>query len=357
MTAPRVVHVASGREWRGGQRQVWLLARALERAGMATQVVVTGRGGELARRLHADGVPAITPEWTGAFDLRALAATVKAAAPGSILHAHDSHALTLAWIASLTRRLPLVATRRVDVPVGRAGFWRRADRVIAVSRAVGNALTAGGLPASRVTVVPDGINLEEVGSSAPHDLRPELGLPPGTPLAVTTGALVRGKDHATLVRAAAAARDRRPDLHWAIAGEGYLREELASLIVSLGLEGRVHLLGHVPEAARLVAAADLFVMSSRWEGLGTSVLDAMALGVPVVGTRVGGIPELLEGGAGLLVESGDPGGMADAVLALLDHPARRDRQVECAREVVRRYSDERMAEGVLQVYRSLTSAD
>jgi len=357
MTAPRVVHVASGREWRGGQRQVWLLARALARAGDVTQVVVTGRGGELARRLHIDGVPTMTPEWTGAFDLRALATAVKATAPGSILHAHDSHALTLAWIASLPRRLPVVATRRVDVPVGRAGFWRRADRVISVSAAVGRALVAGGIPPERISVVPSGINLPETTATVAYDPRPGLGIPAGAPLVIATGALVSVKDHATLVRAAAAARPRRPDLHWAVAGEGHRREALNTLIAELGLEGRVHLLGHVAEAIRLVAAADLFVMPSRWEGLGTSVLDAMALGVPVVGTRVGGIPELLEGGAGLLVESEDPVGMADAVLALLENPARRERQVEYAREVVRRYSDERMAEGVLQVYRSLTSAD
>ena len=353
---PRVVHVASGREWRGGQRQVWLLARALARHGSVEQAVLTGRGSELARRLDADGVPTLTPVWTGAFDLRAFLATLRASSRGTILHAHDSHALSMAGMASSLRGSRLVATRRVDVPFGRNGFWRRADRVIAVSTAVGEALSAGGIRPERISVVPSGIAIGETAAVVPHDPRPELGLAAGTPLVITTGALVAVKDHATMVRAAAAARSHLPDLHWAIAGEGYLRGTLESLIAELGVGDRVHLLGHVPEAARLVACADLFAMSSTWEGLGTSLLDAMVLGVPVVGTRVGGIPELLGEDAGRLVPPRDPEAMASAVVSLLGDPAGRAAYAARARTVVERYSDERMAEGVFRVYRSLTSA-
>lgn len=351
----RVVHVASGREWRGGQRQVWLLARALARTNAVTQVVVTGRGGELARRLAADRIPVVTPEWDGAFDPRALVATVRASARGSILHAHDGHALTLAGFASLVTGAHLIATRRVEFPLRRRGFWRRAERIIAISEAVRAVLLAAGFPPEQIVVVPSGIAIDEVARIARQDPRPKLGLLPSTPLAVATGALERPKDHATLVRAAALTLGSS-DLHWAIAGEGRLRADLERLIDQLGLRRRVHLLGEVPDAARLVAAADLFVMSSIEEGLGTAVLDAMALGVPVVGTRAGGIPEMLAGGAGSLVPAGDPRALADAVLALLNDPAAREAQVARAREAVRRYGDERMAAGVLQVYRSVTSA-
>lgn len=352
----RVVHVASGREWRGGQRQVWLLARALVKHKGISQVVVTGRGSELARRLAADHIPTETPQWNGALDVRAFAATLRVADRSSILHAHDSHALTLAGLASFVTGHSLVATRRVDVPLKRTGFWRRADRIIAVSAAVEKALIGRGMPQDRITVVHDGIPIDEVASLSPEDLRPRLGLAPGTPLAITMGALVGVKDHATLVRAASIAATRRPDLHWAIAGEGHLRPAVESLIRELGLQSRVHLLGHVPDGVRLVAASDLFVMSSIQEGLGTSVLDAMALGIPVVGTSVGGIPELLADGAGRLVPPRNPEALAAAVLGVLADPESRAAQVAKAREAVRQFSDERMAEGVLRVYRSLTSA-
>ena len=173
---------------------------------------------------------------------------------------------------------------------------------------------------------------------------------------MATGALVGHKGHATLIRAAAIAAAERPDVHWGIAGQGPLRGSLDALIRELGLGGRVHLLGEVPEAVRLVATADLFVMPSTMEGLGTSVLDAMALGVPVVATRAGGIPEVLAGGAGRLVDPGDPVALAAAMLEALGNRALRQALTDRAREAVRRYSDERMAEGVLRVYRSLTSA-
>jgi len=98
---PHVVHVASGREWRGGQRQVWLLARALAKRDDVTQVVVTGHDSELARRLTADKIPTATPRWNSAVDVRALLATLRATDRSTILHAHDSHALTFCWLVSL----------------------------------------------------------------------------------------------------------------------------------------------------------------------------------------------------------------------------------------------------------------
>jgi glycosyltransferase involved in cell wall biosynthesis len=353
---PHVVHVASGREWRGGQRQVWLLARALAKRDDVTQVVVTGHDSELARRLTADKIPTATPRWNSAVDVRALLATLRATDRSTILHAHDSHALTFCWLVSLVTGASLVATRRVDFPLRRAGLWRRADRVIAISEAVRRILVAGGVAAERIALVYDGVALDDLARTTPHDPRAALGLPPGTPLAITTGALVWHKDHPTLVRAARIASAVRPDLHWAIAGEGHLRGHLQALIAELGLEDRVHLLGEVPDAVRLVAAADLFVMSSAMEGLGTAVLDAMALGVPVVATRAGGIPEMLGGGAGRLVAPQDPAALAAAVLDLLADSVAGAAQAARAREAVRRYSDERMADGVVQVYRSLTSA-
>lgn len=352
----RVVHVASGREWRGGQRQVRLLARALARHPGLSQVVVTSRGSELARRLEEDGIPTLTPAWDSAFTFGALAATLRASDRSTILHAHDSHALAIAAFARGATAARLVATRRVDFPLRRTAFWRFSNAVIAVSTAVRDALIASGIPDARITVVADGIAVNDVAGTAPVDPRPSLGLPPGTPLVMATGALVGHKGHATMIRAARIAAHERPDLHWAVAGQGPLRATLESLVRELAIEDRVHLLGEVPEAVRLVAAADLFVMPSSMEGLGTSVLDAMALGVPVVGTRAGGIPEVLADGAGRLVEPSDPAALAAAVLEVLGSPELRQALVARAHEAVRRYSDEKMAEGVLRVYRSITSA-
>ncbi len=214
-------------------------------------------------------------------------------------------------------------------------------------------LVADGLDPARITTVPSGIDVESVRGVRPGAIRQELGLPGTGPLAVAVGALVGHKDHATLVRAAGLLRDRRPELHWAIAGEGPLRGALEAQIGALSLHHRVHLLGHLSEPLRLVASADVLVMSSREEGLGTSVLDAMALDVPIAATRGGGIPEMLHGGAGLLSPPGDSAALADSVDRLLGDTVLRESVRHQARTRVSQFTAAAMAEGVLAVYRSV----
>src|SRR5256714_6765281 len=198
-------------------------------------------------------------------------------------HSHVSNAQIPAyWMRRLTGRgrgsgAPvLVATRRVDFHVRPRSVWHRADRVIAISEAVRAVLVADGIAARDITVVASGIDPDEVRRAArtPLNVRARLGLSPGTPLAANVAALVDHKDQHTLIRAARAARAGRADLHWVIAAEGELRGSLEAEVARLGLGDRVHLLGHVAAADALIAEADVLVMSSKEEGLGTVVLHA-----------------------------------------------------------------------------------
>lgn len=351
----RVVHLASGREWRGGQNQVLLLARALAgRSDSVEQIVLTGRGTRLAEQLTLAGVPVRSVGWRAGLSPAALLGALREVARGpAILHAHDAHALTLAGITGALTATPYVVTRRVDFHLRRRGFWTRAARVIAISDAVRGILVSDGIKLERIVTVHSGIDVEAVRKVRPGAIRRELGLPETGPLAVSVGALVGHKDHATLIDAAAALRPGRPELHWAIAGEGPLRKALEAKIASRGLGDRVRLLGHVEEPLRLIAAADLFVMSSAEEGLGTSVLDAMALDVPIAATRAGGIPEMLDGGAGFLSPPRDGAALAASVDQLLSDASIRADIVKRAHVRVERWSAEAMAEGVLAVYRSV----
>jgi glycosyltransferase involved in cell wall biosynthesis len=348
----RVVPVASGREWRGGQRQVWLLARELARAGV-DQVVVTGSGTELGERLAGDGVRVRAVPWTAGLDPRALPGLLAElrAAPG-VVHAHDAHAVTLGGLAARLIGRPLVATRRVDFHLRRPGFWARADRVIAISRAVADVLAADGIAPERIVVVHSGIALEDLRRTPRLGVRERLGLEPGATVAANVAALVGHKDHATLFRAASRLADRFPALHWVVAGEGPERRPLERLRRDLALEGRVHLLGHIANPAGLVADANVFVMSSREEGLGTAVLDAMALGIPVASTTAGGLPEMLQDGAGVLAPPQDPERLAGAVARLLAEPGLAHAVSERASVAVQHFTSARMAEAVRSVYRS-----
>jgi len=258
---------------------------------------------------------------------------------------HDSHALTLA--ATVASGRSLVATRRVDFHVGRFGAWRRPDRIVAVSSAVKQILIRDGIAADAITVVPDGIDADEIRRSAlpPVDIRSDLRLPASVPLAVNAAALVDHKDHRTLIRAAEYARSLEPQLHWIIAGDGTLRPSLAAEIARLELQDRVHLVGFVDRINALIAAADVFVMSSKLEGLGSVILNALALGRPVVATAAGGIPEILP--AEVLVPVGAADALARKVVDTLrpPHPA--------PLPFPPRFTASAMAQGVLDVYRAL----
>ncbi|MGH7568660.1 MAG: glycosyltransferase [Gemmatimonadales bacterium] len=353
----RVLQVDSGREWRGGQNQVRLLTRHLARpagesAGPLEQRLFTRANSELARRAAADGVDVRGSPWTLSLDPRALwrlFVEILAFRP-DIVHAHDSHALRLAsWARDLGAASGspayLVGTRRVDFRVRRGSAWFRAERVIAISEAVRAVLLADGLPESVVRVVPSGIDPQEVhrAAAAPLDVRARLGLAAGTPLAVNVAALVDHKDQRTLLRAADAARTLRPDLHWAIAGEGELQGSLVAELARLDLADRVHFLGYIEEADALIREADVFVMSSKEEGLGSVILHALALEKPVVATAGGGIPEILPAEA--LVPVGDAVALAHKVVAALGRPA--------PFPLPPQFTARAMAEGVVAVYRSL----
>ena len=348
----RVLHVDSGREFRGGQNQVRLLARELAGEPGIEQRLVTRRGSELAHRATAEGVAVREIPWTLGLDPRAWwRLVVEALAwPPDLIHAHNGHAVTLAvWarrFLHLAGSAPrIVATRRVVFPVRSRSTLHQADVVVAVSAAVRSTLVAAGFPPGDIVVVHDGIDADEVRHAAgpSFGIRATLGLPPGTPVVTNVAALERAKDQRTLIHAAHAARGARPDLHWVIAGDGPERRALAVEVGKLDLSDRVHLLGHVPRADALLRESDVVVMSSRAEGLGTVVLHALALGKPVVATAGGGLAEILP--PRWLVPVGDADALARRVIDALDHPSPVPLPAQCTASA--------MAAGVLAVYRSL----
>lgn len=352
-----------------------LLCRELGRERDLELRLATQRGSELMQRCQATGVLVHGLPWAIGLDPRAwwyLRALLWSFRP-DVVHVHDSHALTLVRAAmwDMTRPRPtplsplrrwrarliapwrhadwdppaLLAHRRVDFHVRGRSSWFRADRVIAVSDAVKQVLVADGLSPRDVTVIPDGIDPDEVrrAAAAPLGIRARLGLAPGAPLAVNVAALVGHKDQRTLIRAAHAARDLAPELHWAVAGTGELRSSLEREIADLRLTDRVHLLGFVTEADALIREGDVFVMSSREEGLGSVVLHALALGKPVVATRGGGLPEIVP--AEWLVPVGDPAALARKVVDALGHHSAVPFPRQCTAAA--------MAQAVLACYRSL----
>jgi glycosyltransferase involved in cell wall biosynthesis len=281
-----------------------------------------------------------------------------------IVHAHDPHAVSMAALAlsfgAPDPRPKMIASRRVDFHLQSHAFsqwkYRQMDRFIAASQAIKAILVQDGIADGRIDVVHDGIDVDKIANRPATDLHAEYWLPHGVPVIVNVGALVGHKGQKFLIDAMPLVLREVPDAHLVIFGEGDLRAPLEKQVKQLNLTKRVLLPGFREDVLSLMKTADLFVMSSVTEGLGSAVLDAMAMGQAVVGTRAGGIPEaVIPDETGLLVEPSDAKALAGAIVTLLKDEALRKQFGEAGRvRVVREFGVDRLVEGTLEVYERVT---
>jgi len=329
-------------------------------------VLVAQPEGELYRRA-AEGSDLVPLSPRNEVDLSAawtLSRVLRQWGP-AIVHAHDPHAVSMAALAlsfgAPTPKPHLVASRRVDFRLKGNSFshwkYRQVDGFIAASRAIARLLEADGIAAGRIHVVHDGIDVEKIQHLAPIDIRAEYWLPHGAPIVANVGALVGHKGQKHLIEAVPLVLRKVPDARFVIFGEGELRPALEQQVRHLGVEKHVFLPGFRDDVLALVKSADLFVMSSITEGLGSAVLDAMAMGLAVVGTRAGGIPEaVVDGVTGCLVEPGHAAPLAAALVRLLQHPEERRAFGEAGRaRVADHFGVDRMVDGTLAAYRLIAN--
>ena len=359
------LHIDTARTWRGGQNQVLVTVLGLRALGHRT-MLAAHPGGELRQRA-AEGLELIPLAPRTEMDLAAawrLARLVKRLGP-QVLHAHDSHAVAMAAIAlsmsTMRTKPPLIAARRVDFHIRGSALsrwkYRQVDCFICVSDAIRRMLLDDGVPADRVVTVNEGIDLERVAAAPAVNLHEELWLPHHAPIVGNVAALVPHKGQRYLIEAAHLVVQRIPDARFVILGEGELREHLEHLVREHHLEKHVLLPGFRTDVVGCIKGFDLFVMSSVTEGLGTSLLDAMACRKAIVATRAGGIPEVVDHGqTGLLVEPRDPRQMADAIVRLVEDQALRTRMADAGYARVRqRFTVERMVAETARVYRRLAA--
>lgn len=355
--ALRVLHIDTERGWRGGERQALWLAQELERGGH-TSIVAARAGEPLANRARAAGLTVVPCAPTSELDPIAALRLRRAIRRERIdvVHAHTAHAVALAALATLGTRVPLVVSRRVDFHLRRnlGTRWKygRAAMIIAISDAVARVLRESGVAAERIAVVPDGVDLlRQVVPASAHELA-DLGIRPGAPLTVQVSQLVGHKDPVNFVRAVGRARANVPGIQALLVGDGPLREEVEAEVAALGLQDAVVVAGYRTDADALLAAADVAVLSSREEGMGSVLLDALAFGVPVAATRAGGIPEIVaDGETGLLADVADPAALGDAIARVLTDRTLRERMRTAARERARHFSMERTAALTAEIYR------
>jgi glycosyltransferase involved in cell wall biosynthesis len=254
-----------------------------------------------------------------------------------------------------------VITRRVDFRVGRDWVskhkYRRAAAVIAISEAVANALVASGIDSRQIEIIPSGVDLTRSVPRADNRTLRLLGIPEDAPLVVMVAALVKHKDPLTFVRAMKKVVDAVPHAHALVVGDGPLRPAVERAIAQSGLGGNVHLAGYRGDADTLLPAADVVALSSREEGMGTVLIDALWMGKAIAATRAGGIPEVVQDGAcGLLSPPEDGLALGSAISRLLMDSALRSRFAVAGRARASAFSVENTASQTALIYERVTVA-
>jgi glycosyltransferase involved in cell wall biosynthesis len=274
-----------------------------------------------------------------------------------LLSTHSSKAGVIGRIAARRAHVPVIFTAHgwaftSGVPQPKRSIYRLierhtarlADRIICVSQRDRELALAAGMPANRVVTIHNGM----------PDIDPALHADPSRQdivRAVMTARFDRQKDHETLFRALLDV----PDLHLDLIGDGPSRAAMEALASELGIADRIHVVGQTPNVAEHLAAAQLFVLSSHWEGFPRSTLEAMRAGLPVIVSRVGGAAEAVEDGiTGYVVGSGDRDELAVRLRELVNHPERRTTMGLAGRALYHReFTFERMYSATMEVYKSV----
>ena len=261
-----------------------------------------------------------------------------------ILHMHGYGATTFGRLAAARRGLPTVLHEHANL-TDTPWFQKVADRLlaphtdlaIAVSRSTAEFVTgARHVPRARTRVVYLGAPLEEFPASRTPEhvrkTRASLGLPATGPVVGTVTRLMPAKGNRYLVDAARLVLDQAPNVHFCIVGEGKLRDDLERQARRLGVAERVRFAGFTRDVAAALAAFDVVVFPSLWEGTPLTAFEALAAGRPIVATEADGLADILhDGHDSVIVPKRDAGAIARAVLALLGDPGRREELADAAR--------------------------
>ncbi|GLI18569.1 glycosyl transferase group 1 [Tepidanaerobacter syntrophicus] len=358
----KVLHVLSDTNVGGAGRYIFnLLSNKYETSFEAA--VACPKGGELEKELRERNIQVFPLEGgessTNMSQIKSLRRIISQE-KFDIVHTHASFA---GRIAGKMAGAKVVMTRH-SIMGGGAGPVKRmitrlisrifTDKIIAISRAVKINLIESGVPADMITIIYNGIDTTKF-ECVKGTLRKELNITPDTPIIGMVARLVPEKGYEYAINAFYRVIKDYPNALLVIIGSGSLEKNLKNMCSELGIESNVIFMGYRQDVENLMADFDLFVLSSVSEGLGLSLLEAMALGKPVVATITGGIPEVIKDGTnGLLVQPGNDVYLAESIVKILsDKDLARRLGDEAKKTVVEKFSSKTMIEKTEKVYQEV----
>jgi len=357
-----VALVSTQKTWHGGEEQARLLAMGLRSAGQRCAILAR-RGGAFAERMTAAGfeVTGFAGNGRSPWALWQIRRRLRQIRP-DVLYYNDAHAITSGGLASIGQKIPVrIAARRVVFRVRWPIRYRiLCDRVICVSRPVAEVCRRCGVPQRMIRVVHDGVDPARIASGSREKGRRALKAAEDDKLLVCVAQLGEPKGHAFLLDAMPAVLKEEPRAALILAGDGDLRGELEEQARRLGIERNVRFLGYRNDVPDLIHAADLFVFPSLMEGMGSTLVDVMLAGTPIVTTSAGGIPDVTGSDdpqvepTAWVVPPRDSPALAAAIVEALASPERRTEQADRARRrALDLFTAERMIAATLDVCREV----
>lgn len=360
---PGILHVDDAMTWRGGQQQVFYLLSGLHQKHIKT-ALVSPPGSILGIRVQEKSFPHFPLPMHGELDIFAgfRIAQLCKNQKFHILQAHTAHALTLClWAKLFYPSLRVITVRRVDFSIGKK-WWNRwkyytpqLDKIVCISEAICRVLLNDGVPEKKMVLIPSGIDLNRFHDvQVPKDFRKQWGIPGNCVLVGTVASMVGHKDYPTLLHSARLVLNQTQGVHFCFVGNGPEEKRIRAMADQLGLTSHVVFAGFQSYVGIFLKSFNIFVLASKKEGLGSSLLDAQALGIPVVACASGGIPEIvIHGKNGLLVPPQDSSRLAEAILQLVKNPSLRQKLGEMGAEMVKKFDIRNTVEKYVQLYEEL----
>ena len=367
MRRPRIVHIAEDLCIGGLERVIASVASSLDRTRYHVEVWALVAGGEIADELNDSGAGVKILKlntYHNPLKLQKLAVLLRRHR-ADIVHTHGYYGSTFGRLAAIIAKTPVIIAH---VHTSYAGLKRRhlfierilsfyTDKIICLSqREIEQYLQAGIGRRDQYEFVYNGLDVAAFSDTKCDrgPMREALGLSSDDRACVTVGRLVPVKGHRFLLEALAEARKVHPNLKLLCVGDGPLEPSLRAQVGQLGLSEHVRFLGFREDVPQILHACDLFVLASLNEGFGLVLLEAMACGLPVIATSVGGVPEIVaHESTGLLVPARDPQAMAEAIVRIISSPRLAARLIaEAAARLRERFSIEATVARLEQIYQA-----
>ncbi|MEA1995465.1 MAG: glycosyltransferase [Campylobacterota bacterium] len=350
-----VLHIDTEKGWRGGEQQLLYLIKGLSQRGINCGLVCK-RGEELERRARKENIRQIFPIGNICLDIIKLSFIAK---NYDILHAHTANAHTISVLSSFFCKKPIIYTRRVDYKPKNKFFsvlkYKKTNKVVAITNVVKQILINYGIDSSNIDVIHSCVD-EDMGKfvneNKVKEIRRSLLVANKKIIVGSAGAIVDQKDYKTFVRAASFVLNRRKDVLFVIVGDGKLRKDIEKLIRSLKLSRDIKILDFKEDIQNYIKAFDIFVLSSKNEGMGSVLLQAMVLKVPIVSTDAGGVKEvIIDGETGILVPIGNAEKIASGINKVLKDQKLKEHLILKAYGFVKvNFASQEMVKSYIDVY-------